>query len=106
MGTSVRATADGLVITAGWNSGYGRCVVIDHGNGYQTLYGHLSGLDVVEGQAIRQGEIVGRVGSTGRSTSPHLHYEVRIHATPVNPYRFLNRTPATQAASGPVEFPF
>lgn len=105
MGSPVRATADGIVVHANWNSGYGRCVVVDHGNGYQTLYGHLSRLDVVEGQEIRMGEMVGAVGTTGRSTAPHLHYEVRIRSTPVNPYRFLARGTGAQTAA-PVEFPF
>jgi len=88
-GTPVKATADGVVISAGWNGGYGRCVIIDHGNGLQTWYGHLSKIDVMEGEEIRQGETLGLVGMTGRATGPHLHYEVRIHSTPVNPYRFL-----------------
>jgi murein DD-endopeptidase MepM/ murein hydrolase activator NlpD len=104
-GTAVKATADGIVIHASWNAGYGRCVVLDHGNGYQTLYGHLSRIEVIDGQEIRRGEIVGRVGSTGHSTGPHLHYEVRIRATPVNPYRFLSR-PVLMKAAAPSEFPF
>jgi murein DD-endopeptidase MepM/ murein hydrolase activator NlpD len=104
-GTPVKAAADGVVIHASWNAGYGRCVVIDHGNGYQTLYGHLSRIEVMDGQEIRRGEVVGQVGSTGRSTGPHLHYEVRIRSTPVNPYRFLARPALTQAAA-PSEFPF
>lgn len=102
MGTPVKATADGVVISAGWNGGYGRCVIIDHGNGYQTWYGHLSKLDVMEGEEIRQGETLGNVGMTGRATGPHLHYEVRIHSTPVNPYRFLAHAsigPTSQTAS-------
>ena len=76
------------------------------GNGYQTLYGHLSHFDVIEGQEIRQGEIVGRVGNTGRSTGPHLHYEVRVHNTPVNPYRFVAQTSAMKSAPAVNEFPF
>jgi murein DD-endopeptidase MepM/ murein hydrolase activator NlpD len=104
-GTAVKATADGIVVHAAWNAGYGRCVVVDHGNGYQTLYGHLSRIEVIDGQEIRRGEIVGEVGSTGHSTGPHLHYEVRIRATPVNPYRFLSR-PGLMKAAAPSEFPF
>lgn len=104
-GTPVHATADGIVIHAGWNGGYGRCVIIDHGNGYQTWYAHLSRLDVIEGQEIRQGETLGAVGSSGRSTGSHLHYEVRIGSTPVNPYRFLARTIVSRSAA-PTEFPF
>lgn len=106
MGTPVHATADGIVVHAGWNGGYGRCVVIDHGNNYQTWYAHLSRMDVIEGQEIRQGEVLGAVGTTGRSTGPHLHYEVRIASTPVNPYRFLGRTLAVKAAPPASEFPF
>ncbi len=105
-GTPVKATADGLVVSAGWNYGYGRCVVIDHGNSYQTLYGHLSRIDVLEGQEIRQGDVLGAVGNTGHSTGYHLHYEVRIKSTPVNPYRFLAKSVGLQTASTSREFPF
>jgi murein DD-endopeptidase MepM/ murein hydrolase activator NlpD len=99
MGTPVKATADGVIVSAGWNSGYGRCVIIDHGNGYQTLYGHLSKIDVMEGAEIRQGETLGLVGMTGRATGPHLHYEVRIHSTPVNPYRYLAHASVVRTVS-------
>ncbi len=104
MGTPIKATGDGIVIHAGWNYGYGRCVIVDHGNGYQTLYGHLSKVEVIDGQEIRQGETVGRVGSSGRSTGYHLHYEVRVHSTPVNPYRFLARQQTKDALTR--DFPF
>lgn len=105
-GTAVKATADGIVIHAGWNSGYGRCVVVDHGNGYQTWYAHLSRTDVIVGAEIRQGEVVGLVGVSGRSTGPHLHYEVRIHSTPVNPYRFLAQINAMKRPAPASDFPF
>ncbi len=105
-GTPVHATADGIVLHAGWNGGYGRCVIIDHGNNYQTWYAHLSRMDVIEGEEIRQGEVLGAVGSTGRSTGAHLHYEVRIGSTPVNPYRFLARATPVHAAATDREFPF
>ena len=105
IGTRVKATADGVVIHSNWNGGYGRCVIIDHGNGYQTWYAHLSRMDVVEGQEIRQGDVIGQVGATGRATGPHLHYEVRIHSTPVNPYRFMQRSLALKSALVS-EFPF
>ena len=105
MGTPVRVTADGIVVHASWYAGYGRCVIIDHGNGYQTLYGHLSKINVVEGQETRQGEIVGLVGNSGRSTGSHLHYEVRMHSTPVNPYRFLARSVTIQTPEKH-DFPF
>jgi murein DD-endopeptidase MepM/ murein hydrolase activator NlpD len=84
--------------------GYGRLVIVDHGNGYQTYYGHLSRVRVMPGQQIRQGDIVGEVGMSGRTTGPHLHYEVRVGAAPVNPYRFLNKPVAVQAAAR--DFPF
>jgi murein DD-endopeptidase MepM/ murein hydrolase activator NlpD len=105
-GTPVKATGDGVVIHANWNGGYGRCVIVDHGNGYQTWYAHLSRMDVVEGDEIRQGDVIGRVGTTGRSTGAHLHYEVRIRSTPVNPYRFLAQSFGAKAPVTPNEFPF
>ncbi|MDQ6676468.1 MAG: M23 family metallopeptidase [Acidobacteriota bacterium] len=95
-GTQIRATADGRVQFAGFYNGYGRLVIIDHGNNYQTYYAHLSSANVTEGQEIRRGQTVGAVGTTGRSTGPHLHYEVRIGSSPVNPYRFLQKTVAVQ----------
>ncbi len=88
-GDPVRATATGTVTTAGWNGGYGKMVEIDHGNGLATRYGHLSAIDVTLGQKVRIGQIVGKIGSTGRSTGPHLHYETRIDGEAVNPEKFL-----------------
>ncbi len=88
-GDPVRATAAGTVTQAGWNGGYGRMVEIDHGNGFATRYAHLSAIDVEVGQTVRIGEVVGRVGSTGRSTGPHLHYETRVDGDPVDPQKFL-----------------
>ena len=88
-GTPVFAPADGTVIEAGWKSGYGQTVVIDHGNGLTTRYGHLSKLEVGAGQELRRGEELGLVGSTGRSTGPHLHYEVRLGDLPVSPLHYL-----------------
>jgi murein DD-endopeptidase MepM/ murein hydrolase activator NlpD len=89
MGTPVEATANGLVIQAGWETGYGNTILIDHGDGITTRYGHLSKILVVVGEQVKRGEVIGAVGMTGRATGPHLHYEVRIHDTPVNPARFL-----------------
>jgi murein DD-endopeptidase MepM/ murein hydrolase activator NlpD len=89
MGDPVRATANGKVATAGWAGGYGRMVEIDHGNGLSTRYGHLSEIDVKVGDAIMIGQVVGLVGSTGRSTGPHLHYETRIDGEAVDPQKFL-----------------
>lgn len=88
-GSSARATAAGTVVKAGWNGGYGRMVEIDHGGGFATRYAHLSKIEVKEGQKVGKGEVVGRAGSSGRSTGPHLHYEVRHNGTAVNPVRFL-----------------
>lgn len=88
-GSPVRATAHGVVESAGWNGGYGKVVELDHGNGFSTRYGHLSEIEVKAGQHVRTGQIIGRVGSTGRSTGPHLHYETRIDGDAVDPQKFL-----------------
>ena len=100
VGDAVRAPADGTVVKAGMGTGYGREVIIDHGHGIETLYAHLSGFAVVSGQDVRRGDILGYVGSSGHSTGPHLHYEVRIHDTPVNPSKYLHAA-ARQLASAP-----
>ncbi len=94
-GTSVYATADGRVTTADWKGGYGNCIDIDHGYNYLTRYGHLSKILVKEGQMVHRGERIGEVGSTGKSTGPHLHYEVRFRDEPQNPvnYYFMDITP-------------
>ncbi len=104
MGTPVRAAADGIVVQAEVCSGYGKLIVIDHGNGITTYYAHLSRFDVVDGQEIRRGQIIGATGKSGRAVSPHLHYEVRIGGSPVNPYQFLAR--ASAAAAAKRDFPF
>ncbi len=88
-GDPVRASADGTVTAAGWNGGYGRMIDVDHGNGLSTRYAHLSAIDVHVGQSVRTGQIVGKVGSTGRSTGPHLHYETRVRGEAVDPQKFL-----------------
>jgi murein DD-endopeptidase MepM/ murein hydrolase activator NlpD len=88
-GSKVRATADGVVVLAGWYGDYGKTVIIRHPSGYLTLYGHLSQIDVKEGQKVKAGDVVGRVGSTGRSTGPHLHYEVIKGNKPIDPSKFL-----------------
>jgi murein DD-endopeptidase MepM/ murein hydrolase activator NlpD len=88
-GEAIRATAAGTVTHTGWSGGYGKMVEIDHGNGLSTRYGHLSSIDVEVGHSVRAGQIVGRMGSTGRSTGPHLHYETRIGGEAVDPQRFL-----------------
>ena len=88
-GTSVFAAANGVVRVAGWNGGYGNAVFIDHGFGMSTVYAHLHRINVRVGQQVTKGQQVGLVGSTGRSTAPHLHYEVRVNGQAVNPLRFL-----------------
>ena len=88
-GTAIRAAAGGSVIYAGWLGGYGNLVVIDHGNGLATAYGHQSSVAVATGQAVSQGQTIGYVGSTGHSTGPHLHFEVRVNGVPVDPLGYL-----------------
>lgn len=88
-GDPIHATASGTVVTAGWSGGYGKTVEIDHGNNLSTRYGHLSEIDATVGQTVKIGQIIGRLGSTGRSTGPHLHYETRIGDNAVDPQKFL-----------------
>jgi murein DD-endopeptidase MepM/ murein hydrolase activator NlpD len=88
-GDPVRATANGKVVSSGWSGGYGRMVEIDHGNGLSTRYGHLSEINVKLGDIVKIGQVIGEVGSTGRSTGPHLHYETRIDGEAVDPQKFL-----------------
>ena len=88
-GDPVRATANGKVASSGWAGGYGRMVEVDHGNGLSTRYGHLSEVSVKVGDAVKIGQVIGAVGSTGRSTGPHLHYETRIDGEAVDPQKFL-----------------
>lgn len=89
VGSPIRVTADGLVVYAGWETGYGRIVVVEHGYGFSTRYGHCSRIDVKVGDEVKRGQIIAYVGSTGRSTGSHLHYEVRIHGIPVDPEKYL-----------------
>ena len=107
-GTPVRVTADGIVVFADFESGYGRVVKVDHGAGVVTYYAHLSRAYVHPGQELRRGEYVGEVGTTGRVTAPHLHYEVRTQGTPINPYPYLvSSVVAYQAPAPPATyFPF
>ena len=88
-GHRVLAPADGIVVSAGPESGYGKLIEIQHANGIITRYGHLSAFAVSNGQRVTRGEVIGYVGTSGRSTGPHLHYEVWVHSSPVNPYKFL-----------------
>jgi murein DD-endopeptidase MepM/ murein hydrolase activator NlpD len=101
----VRVTADGTVISADpVSGGYGRLVVVDHGGSVQTYYAHLSKILVHAGQEIRKGDMVGLSGASGRVTAPHLHYEVRVGGTPINPYRYL--ASSTVFRSIPKDMPF
>ena len=88
-GTPVVAAADGQVAQSGWGDGYGNVVQLNHGNGIVTVYGHNSSLLVPAGQAVKKGQVIALAGSSGRSTGPHVHYEVRINGTAVDPLRFL-----------------
>ena len=90
-GTPVKAAAPGEVIYDGWLRGYGRVVVLDHGRGYSTLYAHLSASLVKEGQVVKNGAVIARVGKTGNTTGYHLHFEVRVFGTPANPIKYLKR---------------
>lgn len=94
-GTDIYATGNGRVLSAGWQQGYGNCVEIDHGFGYVTLYGHMHSISVNAGQTVKRGEVIGLVGNTGKSTGPHLHYEVHYKGEIMNPqnYYFLDLTP-------------
>ncbi len=96
-GTPIVAPADGVVTFTDLLGGYGKLIMINHGNGISTRYGHLSGFAVTVGQEVHRGDVIGYVGASGRSTGPHLHYEVRINDTPVNPYKYLR---LSVAASG------
>ncbi len=102
IGTPVHATADGIVSQAEWFSSYGLYVSIEHGGELQTRYGHMSRLNVAAGQQVHKGDVVGFVGSTGRSTGPHLHYEVRVAGQAVNPVPYMqaNSTVQSSEASG------
>lgn len=93
-GDIIVAPANGIIVRAGWQGGYGRLIEIDHGNGLTTRYGHLSKVEVSVGDPVTRGQLIGLVGSTGRSTGPHLHYELRLDDKSINPRRFLPPEPA------------
>ncbi len=96
-GTPIHATADGLVSKADWFSSYGLYIQLEHGGNLQTRYGHMSRLNVGAGQRVKKGDVIGYVGSTGRSTGPHLHYEVRIAGEAVNPIPYMQAGEYQQA---------
>ncbi len=104
-GTPVHATGDGVVIFSEWAGGYGRLMIVDHGKGVETYYAHLSKFYAHSGQTVRRGDVLAAVGSTGRVTGPHLHYEVRIAGAPVNPYRYLAKAGTNQRPVSK-DFPF
>ncbi|MGC1870058.1 MAG: M23 family metallopeptidase [Acidobacteriaceae bacterium] len=93
-GTAIHATGDAVVASAGWGSGYGREVILNHGHGITTLYAHMASITVVPGESVTRGQVIGYVGVSGRSTGAHLHYEVRINNTAVNPHRYMRMTMA------------
>jgi murein DD-endopeptidase MepM/ murein hydrolase activator NlpD len=97
-GTVIRATGDGVVDSAAMVNGYGREVIIDHGHGVRTVYGHMAGMSVLAGDHVSRGQVIGYVGHSGRSTGFHLHYEVRINNVPVNPHKYLRTTFAEMRA--------
>jgi len=99
-GDEVRATADGDVTDVEQRAGYGRLIILDHGFGLTTWYGHLSGFNVQAGTHVKRGDVIGYEGDSGRSTGPHLHYEVRINNTPVNPWRYLRNITPTATSTG------
>jgi murein DD-endopeptidase MepM/ murein hydrolase activator NlpD len=88
-GVDVYATGDGVVVEASWDQGYGNCIVIDHGFGYQTLYAHLDSYSTRRGAKVKRGDIIGKVGASGKATGYHLHYEVHYKGTPINPQNFF-----------------
>lgn len=89
-GTEIYATGDGTVIESGWNGGFGNCIVIDHGYGLQSIYGHLSGIKVVKDLNVKRGDLIGISGSSGLSSGPHLHYQIEQKGHAINPSHFIN----------------
>ncbi len=99
-GSKIRATADGVVIKAFANGGYGNYVEIDHGNGYHTVYGHMQSYLVKKGETVERGQVIGLVGDSGRSTGPHLHYEIRLHQQPIDPNKFMKVADLSHTLTG------
>ena len=99
----MKVAADGVVVHSEYSGAYGRTVVVDHGQGVHTYYAHLSRFNVIAGQELHRGDIVGLSGASGRATSPHLHYEVRLRGSPVNPYPYLK---AALSQTARRDFPF
>ena len=105
VGTPVHVTADGVIVSAGWSNGYGKLVVVDHGNGFQTYYAHLSRFAAVPGEEVNRGQVIAFSGATGKATGPHIHYEVRLAGTPVNPYKYLGGGPLPKSAMARSTYP-
>lgn len=97
IGTDVYATGDAVVVKAGWQAGYGKYIELNHGFGYRTRYGHMSEIYVKAGDSVRRGQTIAKVGNTGVSTGPHLHYEVRFRGDHVNPINYFNKDMDTTA---------
>ena len=93
-GTEVRASADGIVMDVDTHTGLGRSIRVDHGFGVETIYGHLSAYATEPGRRVKRGEVIGYVGDSGRASGPHLHFEVHMYGTPVNPWKFLKASPS------------
>lgn len=89
IGEEVYASKDGTVVFSGWNGGYGNCIVVDHGNGVSTLYAHLSAMSVSKNIKVSKGNVIGKIGSTGCSSGPHLHFEILVNGTAKNPLSYL-----------------
>lgn len=105
IGTAVHVAADGIVYAAEYEGpGYGKMVVVDHGNGIRTRYAHLSAFEVVPGQEVRRGQVIARSGNTGHTTAPHLHFEVRMGGSAVNPYPYLQRSVMLQQVQPDLPF--
>lgn len=99
-GEKIRSTGAGVVVKAFKNGGYGNYVEIDHGNGYRTIFAHMQNFLVKRGEAVKRGQIIGLVGSSGRSTGPHLHYEIRLNKNPINPNKFMNLADLSHMIAG------
>nr|WP_246593561.1 M23 family metallopeptidase [Evansella tamaricis] len=89
LNTPIYATADGIIISVGWEGGYGRTIVIEHGDTYETLYAHLNEIYISVGDEVEKGDLIGGMGTTGRSTGVHLHYEIRRNGSLVDPYPYM-----------------
>jgi murein DD-endopeptidase MepM/ murein hydrolase activator NlpD len=101
-GTPIHATGDAVVASAGWGTGYGREVMLDHGHGITTRYAHMASITVVPGENVTRGQVIGYVGVSGHTTGAHLHYEVRINDTAVNPHRYMRMTMAQMAETNEI----